>query len=165
MRIAIGADEAGFTLKEIIKSYLAERGVEHVDFGPADSTQSIDYPDVGFAVAEEVVRGHYDRAILICGTGIGMTITADKVPGIRAALCHDTYSAERAMKSNNAQVLTMGARVIGSELAKHIVRAWLESEFDGGNSERKVQKIMEGEQRLAGTGVYAKEISSCSTHE
>ncbi|CAG7626438.1 D-erythrulose-4-phosphate isomerase [Paenibacillus solanacearum] len=148
MRIAIGADEAGYTLKEIIKSYLGDKGVECEDFGPSDGNEQIDYPDVGFAVAEQIMQGRFDRGILVCGTGIGMTITADKVPGIRAALCHDTYSAERARKSNNAQVLTMGARVIGPELAKHVVQAWLDAEFDGGASERKVQKIMEGEQRL-----------------
>lgn len=151
MRIAIGADEAGFTLKEYIKSFLHEQGIEVTDFGLRDGTQSIDYPDVGFAVAEEIASGKFDRGILICGTGIGMTITADKVPGIRAALCHDTYSAERAIRSNNAQVLTMGARVIGSELAKRIVQTWLEATFDQGNSARKVQKIIDGERRHLST--------------
>ncbi|SDD12103.1 ribose 5-phosphate isomerase B [Paenibacillus sp. UNCCL117] len=163
MKIAIGADEAGYAMKEIIKQFLEERKMDFVDFGPSDMTQAIDYPDVGFAVAEEIAHGHYDRGILICGTGIGMTITADKVPGIRAALCHDTYSAERAMKSNNAQVLTMGARVIGPELAKHVVRAWLEAEFDGGSSGRKVQKIMDGEQRLFAAGGGRREVNSCSS--
>ncbi|MCS7461400.1 ribose 5-phosphate isomerase B [Paenibacillus doosanensis] len=163
MKIAIGADEAGYDMKEMIKTYLEERKVDYVDFGPSDGTQPIDYPDVGFAVAEEIAQGRFDRGILICGTGIGMTITADKVPGIRAALCHDTYSAERAMRSNNAQVLTMGARVIGPELAKHIVRAWLEAEFDGGSSGRKVQKIMDGEQRLFAAGGGRKENYSCSS--
>jgi ribose 5-phosphate isomerase B len=161
MKIAIGADEAGYTLKETIKCYLRERSVEFVDFGPSDEMQLVDYPDVGFDVAEAVAQGCYDRGILICGTGIGMTITADKVPGIRAALCHDTYSAERAMRSNNAQILTMGARVIGSELAKHVVRSWLEAEFDGGNSGRKVQKIMDGEIRLSG-GVRETKKTACS---
>ncbi|CAG7657185.1 ribose 5-phosphate isomerase B [Paenibacillus allorhizosphaerae] len=162
MRIAIGADEAGYSLKEIIKSYLGEKGVECVDFGPSDGNEQIDYPDVGFAVAEQIAQGLFDRGILVCGTGIGMTITADKVPGIRAALCHDTYSAERARKSNNAQVLTMGARVIGSELAKHVVQAWLNAEFDGGASERKVQKIIDGEQRLYQALGPQSEINSCS---
>ena len=159
MKIAIGADEAGYALKEIIKQLLDERKIEVVDFGLTDADGQVDYPDVGFAVAEEISKGHFDRGILVCGTGIGMTITADKVPGIRAALCHDTYSAERSIKSNNAQVLTMGARVIGPELAKSIVKVWLDSEFDGGNSERKVQKIIDGERRLSnGT----RETNSCN---
>ncbi|MCL6444039.1 MAG: ribose 5-phosphate isomerase B [Alicyclobacillus sp.] len=144
MKIAIGADDAGFHLKEIIKSFLQSLNVDFDDFGPADANE-IDYPDIGFAVAKAIADGKYDRGILICGTGIGMAITADKVAGVRAALCHDTYSAERAVKSNNAQVLTMGARVIGPELAKQIVKTWLSSEFDGGKSARKVQKIIEGE--------------------
>jgi len=161
MKIAIGADEAGYALKEIIKNYLAELGVEYVDFGPTDGNQVVDYPDVGFAVAKEIADGKFDRGILICGTGIGMTITADKMPGIRAALCHDTYSAERARRSNNAQVLTMGARVIGLELAKSVVHVWLHSEFDGGNSGRKVQKIMDGE-RLYNNPQQQPETNSCS---
>ncbi|GGD61896.1 ribose 5-phosphate isomerase B [Paenibacillus nasutitermitis] len=163
MKIAIGADEAGFTLKESIKDFLLERQSDVTDFGLMDGSQMIDYPDVGFAVAEEIAKGKFERGILICGTGIGMTITADKVPGIRAALCHDTYSAERAVRSNNAQVLTMGARVIGPELAKHVVRAWLDATFDQGNSARKVQKIMDGERRHQAAGGYQPEINSCST--
>ncbi|WP_010273240.1 ribose 5-phosphate isomerase B [Paenibacillus senegalensis] len=161
MKIAIGADEAGYTLKEQIKQYLSELGVECADYGPENGTDQVDYPDIGFTVAAEIADGHFDRGILICGTGIGMTITADKVPGIRAALCHDTYSAERARKSNNAQVLTMGARVIGPELAKQVVLAWIRSEFDGGNSERKVRKIMEGEARYL-NGSKQPGSSTCS---
>jgi ribose 5-phosphate isomerase B len=165
MKIAIGADEAGFPLKEYIKAFLQERQADVTDFGLMDGTQAIDYPDVGFAVAEEIAEGKFERGILICGTGIGMTITADKVPGIRAALCHDTYSAERAVRSNNAQVLTMGARVIGPELAKHIVQAWLDATFDQGNSARKVQKIMDGERRHHTTGGYQPEVNSCSSKQ
>ena len=161
MKVAIGSDDAGYPLKEIIKSYLTELGVEYDDFGPSDGNVPIDYPDVGFAVAQQISEGKYERGILICGTGIGMTITADKVPGVRAALCHDTYSAERARRSNNAQVLTMGARVIGPELAKRIVFVWLNSEFDGGNSGRKVQKIMDGELRYRNLD-RRSETKSCS---
>jgi ribose 5-phosphate isomerase B len=161
MKIAIGADRAGYELKETIKHFLAGLGVEAVDFGPPDGKEDVDYPDVGFAVASAIAEGKFERGILICGTGIGMTITADKVPGVRAALCHDTYSAERARGSNNAQVLTMGARVIGPELAKRIVHVWLHSEFDGGHSSRKVQKIMDGEQRYRGLR-QAPETNSCS---
>ena len=101
-------------------------------------------------VAEAVARGEHERAILCCGTGIGMSITANKVPGVRAAQCHDTFSAERASKSNDAQVLTMGQRVIGPELAKMIVDAWLESEFSGGSSARKVKKMEEVDRRYHG---------------
>ncbi|TBL74628.1 ribose 5-phosphate isomerase B [Paenibacillus thalictri] len=162
MKIAIGADEAGYELKEIIKTYMSAQGIDVVDFGPGNKEQQIDYPDVGFSVAEEISRGNFERGVLICGTGIGMAITADKVPGIRAALCHDTYSAERSRKSNNAQVLTMGARVIGPELAKHVVQAWLDAEFDGGNSERKVNKITAGEERFYKPNDNQPEINSCS---
>jgi ribose 5-phosphate isomerase B len=145
MRLAVGSDDAGYPIKEVIVSYLRENGVEVVDFGPPDD-QPIDYPDIAFPVAEAVGQGLFDRGILVCGTGIGMSISANKVPGVRAALCHDVYSAERARKSNDAQILTMGARVIGPELAKSIVSAWLKSEFEDGRSTRKVRKIAMREQ-------------------
>ncbi|MBC7190109.1 RpiB/LacA/LacB family sugar-phosphate isomerase, partial [Candidatus Aerophobetes bacterium] len=106
----------------------------------------IDYPDKAKEVAEAVARGEFDRGILLCGTGIGMAIAANKVRGIRAACCHDIYSAERARKSNNAQIMTMGAFVIGVELAKMLVDAWLRSEFQGGRSLPKVEKIMKIEE-------------------
>jgi ribose 5-phosphate isomerase B len=139
-RLAIGADDAGLPLKVVIAAYLEERGIAFQDVG-VHGTESVDYPDVARAVAEGVRDRRYDRGILICGTGIGMAITANKVRGVRAAQAHDVYSAERARKSNDAQVLTMGARVIGPELAKVIVQAWLQSEFAGGASARKVAKI------------------------
>lgn len=145
-RLGIGADDAGFDLKRVIEAYLDELGVAYDDVGVDDPSRGsgpdpIDYPDVAQLVAVGVSEGRYDRGILICGTGIGMAITANKVPGVRAAQAHDVYSAERARKSNDAQVLAMGARVIGPELAKSVVKAWLESEFAGGPSERKVAKI------------------------
>ncbi len=148
MRVALGSDDAGFPIKRVVFDFLCELGVVVVDFGVQDG-QSADYPDVAFPVAEAVLHGDYDRGILVCGTGIGMSIAANKVPGIRAALCHDVYSAERARKSNNAQILTMGSRVIGPETAKTIVKAWLTSEFENGGSARKVRKIMVGEKRLS----------------
>jgi ribose 5-phosphate isomerase B len=114
--------------------------VEAVDFG-VFNPEPVDYPDIAVKVAEAVAAGEVDRGILLCGTGIAMSIVANKVPGVRAALCHDVYSAERARKSNNAQILTMGARVIGSEVAKKIAEAWLPAEFSGGRSARKVAKI------------------------
>jgi ribose 5-phosphate isomerase B len=138
--VAIGSDEAGYRLKGLLISLLAEEGQEVVDFG-CHSEDPVDYPDVAFEVAQAVADGRHDRAILICGTGIGMSIAANKVPGVRAAQAHDPYSAERARKSNDAQVLALGARVIGPELAKSIVRAWLQAEFAGGGSTRKVAKI------------------------
>ena len=150
-RLVIGADDAGLGLKSVIKAYLDERGVAYDDVGvdtPDATALGIDYPDVAEEAATGIRDGRYDRGILICGTGIGMAITANKVPGVRAALAHDVYSAQRARRSNDAQVLTMGARVIGPEAAKTIVAAWLESEFDGGGSTRKVEKIVELERRL-----------------
>jgi ribose 5-phosphate isomerase B len=143
MRVAIGNDEAGFDLKEIIAKHLRERGVDVEDFGvaSAQAVEGIDYPDVAHRVAGEVAAGREARAILICGTGIGMAITANKVPGVRAAQAHDVYSAERARKSNDAQILALGARVIGPELAKSIVDAFLASDFAGGGSTRKVEKM------------------------
>ncbi|GAC1434597.1 MAG: ribose 5-phosphate isomerase B [Chloroflexota bacterium] len=146
-QVVIGADEAGYELKETIKRHLRDDlGVEVVDVGCHDA-QAVDYPDVAEDLAGRIAAGTHQRGILICGTGIGMAIAANKVPGVRAAQCHDTYSAERARKSNNAQVLTMGARVIGPELAKQIVDSWLRSEFAGGASARKVAKIDRLEER------------------
>jgi ribose 5-phosphate isomerase B len=143
MRIAIGNDEAGFDLKGVIVKHLQQRGVEVEDFGTAsaEATPGVDYPDVAQQVANAVAQGKEERAILICGTGIGMAITANKVPGVRAAQAHDVYSAERARKSNDAQILALGARVIGPELAKSVVDAFLASDFAGGASTRKVEKM------------------------
>lgn len=140
MRIAIGCDDAAVQLKEELKAFLQGKGIEVVDFGvgPGDV---VDYPDVSHEVATRVSRGEFERAVLVCGTGIGMAIVANKVPGVRAAVCHDAYSAERARKSNNAQVICFGARVIGPELAKTLLDVWLGAEFQGGNSARKVAKI------------------------
>jgi ribose 5-phosphate isomerase B len=143
MKIAIGCDEAGFALKEVIIAHLKTSGIEAHDYGvpSGQAVPDTDYPDIARAVAEDIASGAEERAILICGTGIGMAISANKVPGVRAAQAHDTYSAERARKSNDAQVITLGARVIGPELAKSIVDAWLASDFAGGNSTRKVEKM------------------------
>lgn len=142
MAIVVGCDEAAYELKELIKAYLIELGEEVEDMGVYD-TSPVLYPDIAHKVALSIADGRFDRGILMCGTGLGMAITANKVPGIRAATCHDVYSAERSRKSNNCQVLTMGARVIGSEVAKTVVKAWLESEFQGGGSAPKVQRMIE----------------------
>ena len=147
MAIAIGCDEAAFELKQILKQVLINRGLDVEDFGTHD-TRPVLYPDIAFAAAQSIVDGRNDRAVLLCGTGIGMAISANKVPGIRAAQCHDSYSAQRARKSNDAQVITMGARVVGSELAKTILHAWLDSEFEPTRSGRKVARIREFEEAV-----------------
>jgi ribose 5-phosphate isomerase B len=140
MKVAIGCDEAGYALKEILKPFIVALGHEVTDFGTFDGKPVL-YPDIGHAVAAAVAAGKHESAVLICGTGIGMAITANKVKGIRAAQCHDTYSAERARKSNDAQIVTFGARVIGPELAKSIVNSFLASHFNGGPSAEKVERI------------------------
>ena len=138
MKIAIGADSAGKPLLDVIAAHLGGRD----DVEVVDLSQSGFYADLAQKLAQQVVEGKHDRGILFCGTGIGVCISANKVSGIRAALTHDTYSAERAAKSNNAQIITMGARVIGPELAKSIVDTWLASEFDPqGASAGNVQAI------------------------
>lgn len=147
MKIALGCDEAAYRLKEIIKEYLLSLSHEVHDFGVYNTEPSL-YPDMAISVSESVINGENERGILLCGTGIGMAITANKVPGIRAAVCHDSYSAERARKSNNAQILAMGARVIGEELAKTILKIWLDSEFQGGGSLEKVNRIIEHENKV-----------------
>lgn len=144
MKLAIGCDEAAYTLKVEIMKHLDEIGVEYKDFG-ADKGEVVLYPDVAKTVAEAVAAGEFERGILVCGTGIGMAITANKVPGIRAAVCHDPFSAERSRKSNDAQIMCMGERVIGVELAKYLVDVWLDCEFAGGGSAPKVERIMEVE--------------------
>ncbi len=141
MKIAIGCDEAAFDLKEVLKAFIAAQGHEVTDFGTFDAKPVL-YPDIAHAVATEVAAGRHDRAVLLCGTGIGMAITANKVKGIRAAQCHDAYSAQRARMSNDAQIITMGARVIGPELAKTVLSAFLASEFQGGRSAPKVERII-----------------------
>ena len=128
MKIALGSDHGGYQLKENLKEYLKELNVEYIDFG-CENEKSVDYPDIGFKVAIEVKSGKCDRGILICGTGIGMSVVANKVKGIRASLCHDIFSARNAQEHNDANILTLGARVIGVGLAKEIVKVWLNAKF------------------------------------
>jgi ribose 5-phosphate isomerase B len=144
MKLIIGCDEAAYELKMIIKKHLQQAGHDITDMG-CHNAEAVLYPNIAFTVAEGVIQGNAERAILMCGTGIGMAISANKVPGIRAAQCHDTYSAERASRSNDAQIITIGARVIGPELAKAIVDKFLESTFDGGKSQPKVDLISQYE--------------------
>jgi len=141
MKIVIGSDHIGFPLKETIVQHLKERGYEPIDLGVWNTTP-VDYPDIAQQLAECIAQGKYERGILVCGTGIGMAIVANKVPGVRAAVCHDPYSAERARRSNNAQVMTLGSLVVGTELANSLVDIWLASEFSGGRSAPKVEKII-----------------------
>lgn len=142
MRIAIGCDDAAYDLKIELIEYLEALGIEYDDFG-AEANDLTLYPDVAEKVALAVSEGKYKRAILTCGTGIGMCITANKIPGVRAAVCHDIFSAERSRKSNDAQIICFGARVIGAELAKSLLKVWLECDFTGGGSTPKLAKINE----------------------
>ena len=147
MKIAIGADHAGFRLKDEIVPLLKELGHEVEDFG-CDCSQSVDYPDYAIPVCERVVKGEADRGILICGTGIGMSIAANKVPGIRCALVHDLFSAKATREHNDTNVLAMGERVIGPGLAQEIVRVWLETPFSQGERHvARVNKVMAIERR------------------
>lgn len=139
-KIAIGCDPNAKELKEVLKKHLEELGYEWEDYGSDDPI----YANVAFKVAEAVAAGKHDRGILLCGTGIGMCIAANKVPGAYAAICHDAYSTERSRKSNNANIMTMGAQVIGPELAKTLLTIWMKSEYTpGGRSEPKIQRIYE----------------------
>jgi len=160
-RLVIGADDAGIGLKSALVAYVHELGFEIDDIGVRASDEAaaagIDYPDVAVTVAQGIASGRWTQGILVCGTGIGMAIAANKVPGVRAAQAHDTYSAERARKSNDAQVVTLGARVIGVELAKSVVAAFLVSEFAGGESTRKVDKLLALDRGLAGARTAAPE--------
>jgi ribose 5-phosphate isomerase B len=141
MKILVGSDGLGFLLKEAVKAHLDSLGHEVIDVGVNSVRDSTDYPDIALDLSRRIVTGVSDRGILICGTGIGMAIAANKVPGVRAACAHDPYSAERARKSNDAQVLTLGAQIIGPEVAVSLVDHWLASEFLGGRSARKVAKL------------------------
>jgi ribose 5-phosphate isomerase B len=152
--IAIGADNAGAEMKNALRRQLeADPRVEVVDFGVPDAGDDTAYPHVGLHVAEAVARGEAQRGLLVCGTGIGMAISANKVPGIRATVAHDSYSVERSVLSNNCQVLTLGARVIGLELARRLVAEWLGYEFDPDSaSAAKVAVITDYEDRLGVDG-------------
>jgi ribose 5-phosphate isomerase B len=140
MRIGIASDHGGFRLKEEMKAYLAESGMEPVDFG-VSKEESVDYPDFGAALAEKVSRGELDRGVLLCGTGIGMSIVANKFPGVRATLANDLFSARLSREHNDSNILVLGGRVVGIDLARAIVKAWLETPFAGGRHQRRLDKI------------------------
>ncbi len=139
-KVGIGSDHGGFELKESIKEYLEELNIEYEDYG-TDNEESVDYPEYGKKVANAVVAGEVEKGIVICGTGIGISLAANKVKGIRCALCSDTYSARMSRAHNNANMLSLGGRVLGVDLAKEIVKVWLEEEFQGGRHERRVNQI------------------------
>lgn len=140
MKMALGSDHGGFELKEVVKKHLDELNIEYKDFG-CNSCESVDFADYSLPVAEAVAAGKYERGILICGTGIGISIAANKVPGIRAALCSDTFSAKMCRRHNNANILAMGGRVTGPGLALDIVDEFLKGEFEGGRHARRLEKV------------------------
>jgi len=140
--VAIGADHGGFELKEALKKYLAELGYEVVDCG-TNSKEAVDYPDFAYAVAQMVAQGKVFRGIMIDGAGIGSCMAANKVPGVRAAMCYDHATAVNSREHNDANLLTLGAGLIGENLARQIVKTWLETEFGGGRHARRVDKIVQ----------------------
>ncbi|KGA98652.1 ribose 5-phosphate isomerase [Alkalihalobacillus alcalophilus ATCC 27647 = CGMCC 1.3604] len=144
MKVAIACDHTALPMKEEIKKQLEELKITIIDLG-AYSEERVDYPDYALEVSEQVTTGKVDRGILICGTGIGMSIMANKVKGIRCALAHDTFSAKYTRLHNNSNVLALGQRVLGNGLAREIVKVWLETEYEGGRHERRVCKIAEYE--------------------
>ncbi len=157
--IALGSDHAGFQLKEALKAWLIEKGYQVVDYG-THSPDPVDYPDYAAQVALAVGDQKVERGVLICGTGIGMAITANKVPGVRAALCSDLYTARMSREHNDANVLTLGGRLMGPEMALDILQMWLETDFAGGRHSRRVDKITDLELRhpdgRAGAGPHGR---------
>ncbi len=144
MKIAIGSDHVGYSLKENLKEYLVRKGLALKDFG-THSTEKIDYPIVAQAVARAVMGGECEKGVLICGTGVGMAIGANKFKGIRAVVCSEPYTARASREHNDTNVLAMGSRVVGNELAKMVLDTWLETEFEGGRHEKRVCMLDEYE--------------------
>jgi ribose 5-phosphate isomerase B len=145
--VALGADHGGYAMKEDLKKHVADLGYEVIDCGPAD-TAAVDYPDFAYAVAKLVSEGHAWRGIMVDGAGIGSCMTANKVPGVRAAMCYDHATAVNSREHNDANVLTLGGVLVGSNLARQIVKTWLETEFGGGRHARRVDKVSAVEQRF-----------------
>lgn len=146
MKLVVGCDEAAFQLKERVKKHLMEKGYEVIDVGVYNEDPSL-YPLTAEKLCQEIIEGRAEKGVLMCGTGIGMAITANKMPGIRAAVCHDIFSTERSRKSNDCQVMCMGARIVAPETALMLLDCWLECEFSGGGSLPKVEKINEIDQK------------------
>ena len=146
MKIAIGCDHGGIVLKPIVKKVLEENEIEIIDMGCND-TKSVDYPDYALLVAEAVSKGEVDKGIILCGTGIGISIAANKVKGVRAAVCHDLFTAQMCAQHNDANILSIGGRVVSEELAGEMVQVWLDTEFEGGRHTGRVNKISEIENK------------------
>lgn len=140
MKVILSADHAGVTVRNEIKDLLTEMNIDYVDTG-CEGSGSVDYPDYALPVAERVAKGEFDRGILICGTGIGMSIAANKVAGIRCALTHDVYSAKLTRQHNDSNMIALGERVIGPGLAREIAQTWLETDFEGGRHANRIGKI------------------------
>ncbi|WP_042221411.1 ribose 5-phosphate isomerase B [Oceanobacillus manasiensis] len=140
MKVIITADHAGVTVRNVVKDLLEEMGIDYEDTG-CSCESSVDYPDYALPAAERVANGEFDRGIFICGTGIGMSIAANKVKGIRCALTHDMYSAKLTRQHNDSNVLALGERVIGPDLAREVAKVWLETDFQGGRHENRIGKI------------------------
>ncbi|MCR4426400.1 MAG: ribose 5-phosphate isomerase B [Firmicutes bacterium] len=152
MKIVIASDHGGYPLKEELKKYIVDLGHEVSDYG-THNTDPVDYPDFAFLVAEAVARGACDRGIMVDGIGAASAIVANKVPGVRAASCSDTFTASMSRAHNDSNVLTLGARVVGGGLAREIVKVWLTTEFEGGRHMRRVSKVIDFERRyLAARG-------------
>lgn len=147
MKVAIASDHGGINIRQELKQLMDELGVQYEDFG-CECETSVDYPDYALPVAEKVASGEFDRGILVCGTGIGMSITANKVKGIRCALVHDVFSAKATREHNNSNILAMGERVIGPGLAREIAKVWLSTDYEGGRHETRVGKISAYEEQL-----------------
>jgi len=147
MKIAIGCDHAGLELKNEIIKLLSGLGIDCIDYG-TNTPESVDYPDFGEKVSEAVFSGEIERGILICGTGIGMSIVANKFPGIRASLCNDLFTAQMSRRHNDANVLVIGGRIVGKDLAKEIVKTWVNTPFDGSRHVNRLKKITLIEDRL-----------------
>lgn len=145
--IVVGSDHGGFELKQAVLDVLRQRGIECSDYGTA-GTASVDYPDFASKVAGAVSRGEADSGVLICGTGIGMSITANKFPGVRAALVHDEFTAQMAKEHNNANVLVMGGRVLSPDQGRKFVEIWLDTQFEGGRHQNRLDKIAAIEQQV-----------------
>lgn len=147
MKIAIGSDHAGFELKKEIIALLSDLGIESIDFG-TNGPESVDYPDIGIKVSEAVSNKKIERGILICGTGVGMSIVANKFPGVRASLCNDLFTAKMSRLHNDANILVLGGRIVGKDLAKEIVKTWINTPFEGERHCIRLNKIAQIEEQL-----------------
>ena len=149
MKIGFGCDHAAVEMKNVLRDHLAAQGHECIDYGTDDAANRVDYPEKALEVAEAIRSGEIDKGVLCCGTGIGMSLAANKVPGIRASVCSEPYSAKLTVQHNNANIITIGARVVGEELAKMIVDAFFTAEFEGGRHARRVDMITAIEEKYS----------------